>query len=57
VWLERCALAGIHVFLGEINGRVALGESWENGGVSADRSQVTFLACWLNLTPGAARTL
>jgi hypothetical protein len=48
LWLDRCGLAGITVFVD--NGR--LFEIYMNGDVRADPSQVTFLASWLNLTPG-----
>jgi hypothetical protein len=44
------SLAGITVGLTH-DGR--LYEMYVNGEVSADPVQTTFLACWLNLTPGA----
>jgi hypothetical protein len=53
LWLERCALAGISVFVAD--GRLC--EMYENGHVSADQSQVDFLTSWLNLTPGGKQAV
>jgi hypothetical protein len=53
LWLERCALAGITVGLWEDS----FYELYENGSVRADPEQVTFLTCWLNLTPGGQQAV
>ena len=48
VWLERCALADITVFVA--GGRQC--ELYVNGDERADHPQAAFLSSWLNLTPG-----
>ena len=50
VWLERAALAGVHASAEE--GGLKL--SWPE---ATDGEQVTFLNCWLNLTPGGQQAV
>jgi hypothetical protein len=52
-WIERCGLA--EITLSVANG--CLYELYVNGEVHADRSQVAFLASWLNLTPGGRQAV
>ena len=46
LWIEQCALAGVAL---SVTRDGLLGEGY---GEFTDRTQATFLASWLNLTPG-----
>ena len=53
LWVERCALAGITLIATDSG----LYQFYSNGAVEADRSEVTFLQSWLNLTPGGTQAV
>lgn len=51
VWVERCALAGVALFVSRDG---LLGQAY---GEFTDRTQAAFLGSWLSLTPGGTEAV